>query len=679
MGIKYFIKTGVNDAYRARVPLLANILIVAGICLPILLLIGLKRGLVEKFRSDILKSPTACEIRLWVTREDTAINKEREGELEHNLAKISLVIPDITHVVDLKNAEGQSLEVTLNCTKEGDPLLGFYGADILKESGHGIILNRYVADQLGIQYVKKGEKKYIVQGSAGLILTLCRGGGQSQEREEIELNVLGIYESGGSDQAVAYLERQMMDRFEDFKIGRSVTELKIRGSQTPPKPTYDGYVGFCKHSYGAADLRRLHLRGLTVAELDNADDANKLRDLYGLLKTHGLHVYWIHSGSGENGKGRKLGLNSDEVGDITDADDIVIPWSNPQVLSIDDTQYRIIGLTVRGRWLKKYFLNYSARVVSSNGTMRVVLPERSGVEVQKSGEKKSNILEIPDGTDNKLLAIPENEIDYVWKMNVADFLENDIVAPGSGYERVSLRLPDGKDVSLVVESRPFLANREGLRNDGLPIAIVTADLAAYLTLFNEGILQFDSTMGQFVPSLIENLYYGARVYVSHLDDVPDVDKELRTRGYTTLSSKTRVLEMQSYANTLDVLVRVILYCVLGFGLLTVLVVFSEVSNRKRGAIGIMRIMGMPPSGVFCVLFVRALVVGAFGGFATIIFGSLIALILTQTSSATCVIGLYDLGIIFIGALSCCMLGVFIPAWCAARLDPVDAILQSNIQ
>ncbi len=676
MSIKHFISTGVTDAYRARVSLLANVLIVAGICLPILLLIGLKRGLVEKFRSDILKSPTACEIRLWVNRDGIAINKDREGTLEKTVPKISLVIPDIIHVVELKNAEGQSLEVTLNCTKVGDPLLGFYGANVSKAGDRGIILNRYIADQLGIQYVKNGETKYTVQGNAGLILTLYRGEAQSQEREEIKLVVRGIYESGGSGQAVAYLERQMMDWIEDFKIGRSVPELEIRGSQKPPKPTYDGYIGFGKHSYSDADLERLHMRGLSASELDKADVTDKLRNLFGLLKPHELHVYRIYSGSGENGNRRKLGLNSNEVEDITIADDTVIPWSDPLVLSIDGTQYQLIGLTVRRSWLKKYFFNYNARVVSSEGTMRVVLPRISSVGVQESEGGENNAL---DGTENNSLARPENEVDYARKMNDADFKENDTVATGSEPERVSLQLSDSEKVSLLVKSRPFLTNREGLRADSLPIAIVSADFAAYLTLFNEGVLKFDSAMNKFVPSPIENLYYEARVYANHLGDVPDVDKELRNRGYTTMSSKTRVLEMQSYANTLDILVRVILYCVLGFGLLTVLVVFSEVSNRKRGAIGIMRIMGMPPSGVFCVLFVRALVVGGFGGFATIVFGSLIALILTKTSSAACAIGFYDLGLIFLGALGCCMLGVFIPAWNAARLDPVDAILQSNIQ
>lgn len=137
--------------------------------------------------------------------------------------------------------------------------------------------------------------------------------------------------------------------------------------------------------------------------------------------------------------------------------------------------------------------------------------------------------------------------------------------------------------------------------------------------------------------------------------------------------------MKGYADTLDVLVKAVMVSVLNFGTLTVVFVFSDVTARKRGAIGIMRIMGMPKFGVFCIVLVRALVVGTLGGLGTIAMGYALAATITRYAGAECKIVPLDLALVVAGACSCCLLGVTIPALRAILVNPVDAILQARTQ
>ena len=85
----------VLDVIRMKASMLASAFVVTGICLPLLLLVGLKRGVVAKMTTDLSKSPTAREVRVWVVREGTVLTQQRIADLMQRHPSIELVIPQI--------------------------------------------------------------------------------------------------------------------------------------------------------------------------------------------------------------------------------------------------------------------------------------------------------------------------------------------------------------------------------------------------------------------------------------------------------------------------------------------------------------------------------------------------------------------------------------------------------
>jgi hypothetical protein len=211
-----------------------------------------------------------------------------------------------------------------------------------------------------------------------------------------------------------------------------------------------------------------------------------------------------------------------------------------------------------------------------------------------------------------------------------------------------------------------------------PVAVVPAEFTAHLASREAGRVIYEPSVNLFAPTPAENTYVQARIYTKDLDWVPLVtDRLIAEQWCFPTSSATRVLEMQGYSRSLGLLAETIMVSVFVFGILTVVFIFVDVTYRQRGAIGIMRIMGMPPGGIFCIVFTRALVIGALGGLISVAIGLIVAAIINSFRAGACVLELEDALKVFGAALTCCVIGVFWPAWKAKTLDPVDAILSSK--
>lgn len=64
----YYFGLGCRDLIRLWSTTQHHVIIVAGICLPILMLLGLKRGHVETLRKDLITSPTGRQVTFWSAR-----------------------------------------------------------------------------------------------------------------------------------------------------------------------------------------------------------------------------------------------------------------------------------------------------------------------------------------------------------------------------------------------------------------------------------------------------------------------------------------------------------------------------------------------------------------------------------------------------------------------------------
>ena len=240
-------------------------------------------------------------------------------------------------------------------------------------------------------------------------------------------------------------------------------------------------------------------------------------------------------------------------------------------------------------------------------------------------------------------------------------LPNPIPDPAAGLAKLSTTVGRGAGrVPVLGRLAGWLATAASSKP---PLAIVPATLAAHLAEVDRGRLVFDKQLSIFALAPTENTYLKARVYASTLDVIPEVDDHLREAlHYNTYSSKTRVKEMRKYSATLDALVRTVLTAVLVFGTFTTLFVFGDVTSRKRGAIGIMRIMGMPPSGVFGIVLVRASGRGHERVCADDLAGYGLARLLALQYGEICKISTWHVEQVFAVVLACCLAGVLAPAW-----------------
>jgi len=685
MKLGYYITIGWRDALRSR-GLLANVLIVAGICLPVLLLFGLQRGLVAKFRADIFKSPTAREVHVHIGRADKVIGRTREAELERTIPGVCLVIPEITKVAELEAPGASKQEVTLHCTKPGDPFLAFYGADVLEaDDRDGIVVGKSVADKLGIPYVSSNGRCRVTQPFRILTLHVGRREQEGTEYQTKRLNVVGIVRTDTTGASIAFLSRQMMEWIQDFSYGRSVAALKWPGSRKPAKAQYEGYLAFTANPYTGGDLERLNLLGFAATPLDLADPEHRAwRQLYGLLRPHSLYVYWVRSGFATTTVRATVDRPPSEVEDITDTDEVILPWSPASVLDLAGTRCRVVGVTVRSRWLRQYFRDPATRLDAGEGELQVMLPLDPPGDAKSAGARTLalhlpgggsvplHVHERPKGSPRLDRPVADRSLD--WLLDRAGIRDKEAARARLGWVARHLLGARFEPATVARRIDSFLFGPQAP-----PLAVVPADLTAHLAEREVGRVVYDPALALFVSASVENTYTEARMYADDLDQVPAVSNRLRDAGYLTSSSSTRVLEMQGYADTLRILVWTVMGAVLFFGIWTVFSVFFDVTDRKRGAIGIMRIMGMSPFGIFCIVFIRALVVGIFGGVFTLAAGGAIAAFITHVLKAACLIQYPDLAIVFAGALGCCLFGVLKPAWSAKSLDPVDAILTSKSQ
>jgi putative ABC transport system permease protein len=220
--------------------------------------------------------------------------------------------------------------------------------------------------------------------------------------------------------------------------------------------------------------------------------------------------------------------------------------------------------------------------------------------------------------------------------------------------------------------------------------VVPVDLLAYLHAFGAGRVEYDAARRLFVPTPREPTFERARLYATTIDDVPDVVRKLKERQFAVMSQSTRISEIHQQDFSLGLLVLIVGAGVFLFGVVTVVTVLLDSTERKRGTIGILRVMGVPRTAVFYMVFLRAAVIGSIAAGLTIGLGYLTGHVLGWEPSPNTtwvqwkpvikvIIKPDDILLVVAGALTCCGLGSLIPAFRASRLDPFDAIVEGRFR
>ena len=660
--VGYYTSIALKDSWRSRSTLLTNSIVFAGICLLILLLIGLKSGLVSQFREDILKSPTATEGKWFATSADQALDMQGEQRLLEKLPQGSIVIPEIAKIVSIRTATGEADNVTLHATVPRDPFLAFHNAGIETELSDQLIVSPAVAESLGIDR----EHDDLTPTKADLVIQ--RTEGDSRIEVSLQVTIDAVVGDDESQSQTGYLSRHLMDQLEDFSQGEPVIERGWPGKQMTGQLGKQGYLAFSRQIYGEDERQRLHLRGLKATEigLDATEGMDsQWRELYGLLVPHRLHVYWITSNAQSDTTECLLDFEAFEIAEITTVDDVMLDWSRPRLLKINGQLHRMIGLSGSMRWLKKYLRDPEAKLPTGD-MFRVMLP--SAPEVQHAE------LELPSGQNVKVACVPVPDtltgFGQPCLVKSIDQIANRLdpfVRVGNYWRTCNLRLLLADLEAVTSESNP-------------PLAIVPTSLLTALHRNAAGAIVFDPVACQFNWTRKTNHYFSGRFYASVLEDVPVIDAQMQSMGYSTISSKTRVMEMQSYAGTLELLVNILQVVAIALGIVTVSVLFMDITRRRQTSIGVMRILGMEPQGVFLFVFVRAVLIATLGWLIATIVSMVFSFLLPILTHAECRLVTFDFIQVLGGAIICSMIGVAFHAWNAAtRLDPVTAISGGKVQ
>lgn len=669
----YYSVMAVRDTFRLPGALMATTMIVLGISVPLVLMSGVTNGLVRQQEEAMLSSPTSTLTNLWVTSgQAPPLNREVEDRLASH-PEILMVIPSIRKLIDVESqSNGKALKsVTLLSTKRGDPLLAFHRADVHEGGGREIVLSRSVADRLDVRYRSRSDRGFEVQAGQILSITVTRDEADGKKgTAQAWLEVKGVVDLG--DGNVAYADRQVLDRIEDYQQGDAVVEWDWPAFPKNVAVSYDGYVCFSKAPMSLVDVAKIAGRGLTVAALDaNNPHHAKRCSLGGLLQAHQLSVYYISAGSSLTTDTPRafLSLTPQEVEEITDADDVVVPWSAPIASIINGKSFELVGVSLRRRWLRSFFVHEDSGFALGGPDLQVQFPVRNDGASGAAAWSDTIRLQLTGGLTIGLRMHRPAEA-KVGVTPVAATLLGNLPAAALEVSQFGQALAGASGTGFVPKTLKLTGDYTS--------AIVPGDLLARLHAFERHEVTFDAALGMFIPIVHENCYYQARVYARTLNDVPGVDALLRKEGYTVQSERTRVEEIQGYARTLNLLVWVVGGTVSLFGIWTLMAVLSDNTSRKRGSLGILLGLGMSRMAILYFVLARALLIGVVAGVLTLPLGSLLARGVS-TYVAPCELRMDELTSIVGVAIACCLLGGIIPAIRASRLDPVVAINDGNMR
>jgi putative ABC transport system permease protein len=195
---------------------------IVSVLAPLLLLFGLKTGVVETLREILLKDPRNLEVIIF---ENTRLSREWFAQLEADTRRVRFVIPrtrTLNTLVDVENQNNYLLKhVEIIPTAAGDPLLP-PGLEPPRLSE--VLLSHAAAVQLAVE---QGDriKVRLKRTLAGL-----------DQRTDLELTVAGIVPEASFARPGLFATLEFLEALEDYKDGYAVPALDFEHGAELPGP-----------------------------------------------------------------------------------------------------------------------------------------------------------------------------------------------------------------------------------------------------------------------------------------------------------------------------------------------------------------------------------------------------------------------------------------------------------
>ncbi len=279
------LRLALADLWHERVLFLCSLLGCAAVLAPLVVLFGLRHGVIAALRSDLIEDPHAREIT-------SMVNREFDAGFFRNLA----ARPDVAFVVPrtralsatmLIEAGGRTARVELVPTAPADPLLG----DLAPAQIGEIVLSPNAAERLGIA------------PGARVTGVVSRTAGGRREDLELPLTVTAIAPASAFLRDGAFALLPLLQTAEDFLDGTAPADARLE-SYTPNPAR--AFAGFRLYARSLEDVVALD-RDFRLAGIEVASRADQVESLLLLDRNLGL-VFAAVAGIGGAGYLVSLGV-----------------------------------------------------------------------------------------------------------------------------------------------------------------------------------------------------------------------------------------------------------------------------------------------------------------------------------------------------------------------------------
>jgi len=267
------------------------IIALASVLAPMMILFGLKFGIVNSMVSSLVENPTNREIRpigSGAYRADW-FKKMRARE------DVAFIIPKtraLAATIQLKSKSSpRILSTELMATKEGDPLLQKVKA--APTGYYQVVLSHNAAQKLK---VKKGDR---------IDASLSRQYRGKREREHISVRVIAVADLSVTSRNIAYISLDLLVASENFKDGKEVLKLGWEGHEHDDRSRdYPSFRLFTQSIYQVEGLvNELQQQGIRVKS-----NTTEIKTIQSIDKNLSI-IFWIIACVGAVGFSLSLGAS----------------------------------------------------------------------------------------------------------------------------------------------------------------------------------------------------------------------------------------------------------------------------------------------------------------------------------------------------------------------------------
>ena len=253
-GFETIIRLSLKDYFHERLLSVCAVLGLAAVLAPLLLLFGVKSGIINTMADRLIEDPR--------NREVTPIGSGRYGEDWFSVAAkrpgVAFVIPQTRSIAAsmvLYNGEGKkphSVVVDLIPTGEGDPLLEKWG--------------RVPKNETSVALSNTAARKLNVAAGQEVIGRVGRSVAGMKEQVTIRLKVDAVLPIEAFPREAAFVRLGLLEATEDYRDGRGSEAFGWPGQARPPGPReYPSFRLYARSIYDVATLRDMFFeQGLEV-------------------------------------------------------------------------------------------------------------------------------------------------------------------------------------------------------------------------------------------------------------------------------------------------------------------------------------------------------------------------------------------------------------------------------